>query len=186
MIDESGPWKDELLRVASSLERRIAQRRWTERSRFIVERDIMISAYSIRKLLEASKLSDEARARRISATRFTLIDRVPDFLNFHRVNDYYDLEHASSTQLRVPDFCNQIIHSFVWMMCENESRGFAGVIVASDRERRKCLYQIAAEAIIDFFRAIAADDIVEMRIRADSSGERKVIYASSEQREYQI
>ena len=56
MISDSFPWREELLRVAGRLEKRKAQRRWTERTMFLVERDIMISAYAIRKLKEANKI----------------------------------------------------------------------------------------------------------------------------------
>jgi glycerol kinase len=58
MIGDSVPWKDELLKIADRLENRKTQRRWTERTGFLAERDIMVSAYAIRKLLEARKVSD--------------------------------------------------------------------------------------------------------------------------------
>ena len=52
VISDSIPWKDELLKIADRLERRKVQRRWVERTSFLVERDIMISAYALRKLLK--------------------------------------------------------------------------------------------------------------------------------------
>jgi hypothetical protein len=62
VISDSEPWKAELLKTADRLDRRSIQERWTDRSGFLVERDIMLGAYAIRKLLDTpAKISDEAR-----------------------------------------------------------------------------------------------------------------------------
>jgi hypothetical protein len=53
VISDSIPWREQLLTVADTLKRRKVQRRWTERTSFLVERDIMVSAYAVRKLNEA-------------------------------------------------------------------------------------------------------------------------------------
>lgn len=53
LIGDSIPWKEDLLRIAESLERRTRQRRWVERTSFLVERDVMNAAYAVRKLNEA-------------------------------------------------------------------------------------------------------------------------------------
>jgi hypothetical protein len=65
VIGDSAPWEAELLRIADRLEKRKTQKRWHEESRFLVERDIMIAAYIIRKLMEAKKLSDHVTGREI-------------------------------------------------------------------------------------------------------------------------
>ena len=61
MITDSIPWKEEPLRVANRLKKKKFQVRWTERSSFLVEGDIMVSAYSVRRL-EARKLTTESDA----------------------------------------------------------------------------------------------------------------------------
>ena len=38
------PWKHELRKMAAALERRAGMRRWTERTGFLVERDVMLLA----------------------------------------------------------------------------------------------------------------------------------------------
>jgi hypothetical protein len=58
VIADSIPWRDELLKVAERLHKRKSQRRWLERTSFLVERDVMVSAYAVRKLNEGRKLSD--------------------------------------------------------------------------------------------------------------------------------
>jgi hypothetical protein len=65
VIGDSVPWKIELLRIAARLERRKTQKRWTQQTTFLVERDIMIAAFAIRKLTEAHKLSDDVARREV-------------------------------------------------------------------------------------------------------------------------
>lgn len=48
MIHESSYWKDDLLKLASRLERRLIQTRWDEKNFYTVEKEIFIGFYSIR------------------------------------------------------------------------------------------------------------------------------------------
>jgi len=54
---ESHCWKEYLSRIAKRLDRWKTQRRWSERSICIFERDILIAFFCIRKLIEAGKLT---------------------------------------------------------------------------------------------------------------------------------
>ena len=58
MIWESQYWKDELLRTASKLNKRLNQKRWPESSMASLEKEIMIGFYIIYKLIAAHKLSN--------------------------------------------------------------------------------------------------------------------------------
>jgi hypothetical protein len=51
---------------------------------------------------------------------------------------------------------------------------FDGIFVSSDRERRKYLYFIGADLLIRLFREIGEEDIVEIAMSANSSGERYI------------
>ena len=78
MIDDSVPWKNELLRIAGRLERRRSQKRWTGKTSFLIERDIMVAAFAIRKLIEAHKLSDDVTSHQVAVMRHSLSGRIPD------------------------------------------------------------------------------------------------------------
>jgi hypothetical protein len=41
MIDDSIPWKADLIKVAYRLQAKTKQRRWTERTGYLIERDVM-------------------------------------------------------------------------------------------------------------------------------------------------
>jgi hypothetical protein len=56
--------KDELARVADRLDAKTRQKRWTDRTGYLIER-VMIGAYAMRKLIDAYKVSDSVRQRQI-------------------------------------------------------------------------------------------------------------------------
>jgi hypothetical protein len=52
MIHESHYWKDDLLKSAASLDRRLTQQRWYDGTFADVEKKVMLGFYAIRKLTE--------------------------------------------------------------------------------------------------------------------------------------
>src|SRR5262249_40702763 len=159
---DSIPWREELVRVADRLEKRKTQRRWTDRTSFLVERDIMTSAYAVRKLNEARRISDQLTARKLRVKRFDLVGRVLDHY-WYEFWESFDLESPVEAEVSLAFLCNQIIHSFVWAISVTEDGElFDGIFVSSDRERRKSLYFIGADLLIGLFREIGEEDIVEI------------------------
>lgn len=124
MISDSIPWQDELLKLADRLERKSLQTRWTERSSFIVERDIMTSAYAIRRLLEAGKVSRTTYATAVPVLSHTARGVRPDMWNRHKLEELYDLDAPRKAQLSLRKYCNQLIHSYVWGINADEHSGF--------------------------------------------------------------
>lgn len=62
MINESYHWKIELLKISSSLKKRLSQKRWTIKSSFLFEKEIFVSLYIVRKLIEAEKISTDNKS----------------------------------------------------------------------------------------------------------------------------
>lgn len=174
MIFDSIPWKDELLKIADRLESRKTQRRWTERTGFLVERDIMLSAYAVRKLLEARKISDILAARRVPVRQHSLLGRTPDWWNRSSVWENYDLDTGQDQSMSISDFCNQIIHSWNWAISAKERGDFDGVYVSSDRRRSKALYFIDIDVLIELLRDVGSENVAEIEILANEQGERYV------------
>lgn len=180
MIGDSVPWKEELLKVAQTLERRTAQRRWTERTSFLVERDVMNAGYAIRRLNEARKISDELATDTVMARQHRLLGRPVDIWNRHEFYEHYDMEQPETVQLTLSEFCNQVIHSWVWMLSATQDppHRFDGIYVSSDRARKRHVYFFAAPTLVHLFREVGLDDIVSMQMRRDHNGDRHIIKAS--------
>lgn len=180
MIWESAPWKREIVRVASALHQRKSQKRWNEASSAKLEKEIFYSAFAVRKLLEAKKISDEMETRSIKAFRFPPTDRPADIMNWHRLNELYDLTRPSPCQLSLKNFCNQFIHSFVFQAVLNEEeRGLAGLFVSSDHKKAENLYYFDIDQIIDFLDAVADDDILTLKMERKGIGQRMEVLVKS-------
>lgn len=168
MIWDSAPWKYELVRVATDLERRKFQRRWSDSSLAKVERDIFYSAYAVRKLLEANKLSDEVDKSVIEATRYPSLGKPIDFLNWDKIEKLFDLDSEEEFTQSIKDFCNQIIHSSIFITVhDDDGRGLFGFFVASDRLKGKWLLRFEIDEIIRLLRLVAYDDIVHSEWKMD-------------------
>lgn len=173
MIQDSTPWKDELLAVADRLHKKTSQKRWTERSGFLVERDLMVSAYSLRKLIDNYKVSDRLVERQFELERFELFDanEVPDLYGRYSVWEFYDLETPTKTVLPLVKVCNQIVHSWLWMLSFRENDNmFDGVYVSSDTARKKCLYRIPIGGYIAVCREIGDEVVYSKRMSYGPDG----------------
>lgn len=182
MIGDSVPWKEDLLRVADSPERRTTQRRWTERTSFLVERDVMNAAYAVRKLNEARKISDELAGETVTAREHLLLGKPVDIWDRDAFYEHYDMEHTPSVELALADFYNQVIHSWVWTLsgAEEPPHLFDGIYVSSDRKRKSRVYFLAADTLVRVFRAVGHDDIVSTTMQRDGTGEMRIVKASRE------
>lgn len=181
MISDSVPWKQELLRSADRLEKKITQKRWTERSAFLVERDIMFGAYAIRKLMEApAKLSDPVKQLHVPMFSFALKSGIPppDWWAAYHWWEHYDLEAPTRGQVNLRSFCNHLVHSFVFAFypMPNDD-GLAGMFVNSEFESGKSLIFIGTNTFVELFRAVGKDNVHSMEMRRDKNGIMRVISA---------
>jgi hypothetical protein len=165
MIGESRYWKEDLSRRARSLRSRLSQVRWAERSFARTEQDIMLGFYSIRKLLESQKLSDEARGVRVRLIAYPSKAKAHQ-LNRHAVGDLYDLEKPREEIRDIIFLCNQFIHSYVFQLTFSDtvSNGGAlnGAFVSSDRERNRILYFVPLHGVLELFELVTNDHVNRM------------------------
>lgn len=180
MIDDSVPWKEDLLRLAQRLQSKAAQQRWVERTGYLVERDIMIGAFSVRKLVESKKISGEVEQMRWPVTRHLLAGPVPDAWNRWSYWESFDLERGQQTTLKTVELCNVVVHSFVFGFNGDEVTGlWDGIFVTSDWKRRECLYFVPVESLTGLFQAVGADDVVTARLVRDKQAEMRIVGLSN-------
>ena len=181
MIWDSWPWKLELARRTMALERRTHQRRWSERSFAALEFDVFVMAYAMRKLAEAHKVSDEVLSSSLQVQIHASTGRSVDLMNWHKLDELYDMDLPSSGRLSVVEFCNQLIHSFVFVPVMNDHRGLSGLFFSSDRDKGSRLYYAGVEAVVGLASHVVEDDIVSVRMVRDSIGAPlRVVQKSSE------
>ena len=158
MIYESHFWKDELHAVAEKLRKRRTQRRWPESSFAKLEKEVMIGFYSIRKLHEASKLSNATVDQQIPVSVFSPTGKTVHKLNWTYIWEHYDLESPTQESRDALFLCHQFVHSYIFYPDFSEDENLLeGLFFASDRQRHKGLLRISIEEIAVLFDEAGSD-----------------------------
>ena len=169
MMSDSVPWRGELLKTAEALERRASLKRWTTRTGFLVERDLMVGMFAIRRLVESAKTSSLLPNERVSFGMHPLTGRVPGIYDRWSYWEYYDMDSKQQTELTVRDLVNLFIHSFVLEFYPLSEDGPAIIWVVSERDRHKRLYSIPFAGVNALFRRVGDEDVVHMGGRCNDT-----------------
>jgi hypothetical protein len=157
VIQESSDWKDPLLTSARRFRRFQKPANLSDLALTQIERDIFVSFYSIRKLIEKpGALTDATKASTWHCVAFPNVAPVT-LLNRHRLHELYDLASRQQATKDLGFLCHQVVHSFAFALYFKENGGFGGVLCASDRARASTLYGISAEILIAIFRRVGTD-----------------------------
>jgi hypothetical protein len=147
VVDNPTPWQDELVKIADRLEAKTKQQRWVERTHYLVERDFVLGAYAMRKLIETDEVSAELGQRRIPVRHFELSGRRP--LAANDIADSYDFDNGRRRTLSVVELCHEILRSVVFAFCCGETDDlFDGIYVSSDRDENQYVYLVLASDFI--------------------------------------
>lgn len=168
MISESYYWKQELISIAHYLDSRIyTKRKWTDAQYCKVEKAIMIGFYIIRKLKEASKLTNKISATNIKAYKYKSTNTGLCLHNSHKWPNYYDLSKKIDCKLDLSFLINQFIHSFIFYPvitnCPLCKYHFTSLLFNSESEKDKFLYELDIQRIIELFNKIGNSDITYIR-----------------------
>lgn len=159
MIHESKYWKQPLLRTASWLSSvRLQETEISERVLARVEREIFVGFYAIRKLLETFKVSPSTKALQFDIQAFhAKSGSKVDYLNTAEIDNFFELKNPIQEQKDIGFLCNQIIHSYVFLISIREDGGLEGFFVASDTMRSRKVYFVEIVQVIDAFRQVGSD-----------------------------
>jgi hypothetical protein len=119
---------------------------------------VFVSAYAIRRLNEAVKISSRFREVTLTITRFPPTGTSVDQWNIHRFDDHYELNDGRVEQMPIFRFLNLIIHSLVFVEELNRRRQITGFSVTSDDSSEKGLYRVGLKAFINLMRDVGRDN----------------------------
>jgi len=127
----------------------------------------MIGFYSIRKLIEAKKLSGSTIARRVPITTYPARGKPIHLLNWDEVAKLYDLENGNPAEIDLLSLCHQFVHSYVFVP-ELEGDGLRGFFIASDRQRYESVQFIDVDAVISLFKLVGNDFPAQSSLEFDA------------------
>lgn len=125
----------------------------------------MIGFYSIRKLIEARKLSDSTMENEIVVWMYPSKGEPVTLMNWYKLDRLFDLANRQQKAFKLLALCNQFVHSYVFTPVQTEEGGLRSILFCSDRARGSALYEAELEQIVGLFEQVGTDypDAVSMR-----------------------
>jgi hypothetical protein len=156
---ESRYWKEELMRIARSLRPSPKPRRWTERSHCIVERDIMIGFFIVRRLVELTKVSRKVRDLSMHVYSAPSHGKRVTLLNRGDLEELYDIPNERKQTKKPLYLSNQFIHAYTSFVTRDEDRNWESIFVVSDYDRNDCIWRVPISEIRALFMSAARDHV---------------------------
>ncbi|MED5610030.1 hypothetical protein VV867_20205 [Pseudomonas sp. JH-2] len=153
MIQESSYWKNDLLKLACRLERRLIQERWGEKNFYTVEKEIFIGFYSVRKLIESKRVPDHISGKKYNIHEVPYCEE-PTSLATNTKEAQYDFRALKNTEISIYDLCNQFIHSHHFVPFIPGGKNLIGFFFCSDRKRKSGLYLITLFDVVEIYRLV--------------------------------
>lgn len=155
---ESRYWKEELRRIARTLRPTLNPPRWTERRHCVLERDIMIGFFIVRRLIELHRVSTATRDHRLTAFSCLARGRPVTKLNLAQLWDLYEIENEKRDFKKPLYLSNQFVHAHISLVDRDASRNWSSVYVVSDFNRNQCLWRVPINEIQVLFETAASDN----------------------------
>jgi hypothetical protein len=125
----------------------------------------------MRKLWESKKLSTSWNDQKLRCLRYPIIDEIPDTLNWHQIDRHYDLSAGRSVFIRPEEFCDRIIHSFIFLPELTAEDTLASVYFASDRMRKQGVWLIRLDDVANLLLTTGRDYPSEGHFVRDEDGQ---------------
>ena len=154
---ESCYWKEELRRIADSVRRVPKPPRWTERAHCIVERDLMIGFFLLRRLIELNLVSSATTKKQLHVFSYKARGKPVTKTNAHRICELYDMESEIAETKKPLYVSNQFVHAYTSFVARDESRNWSDVFLVSDFDRNDCIWRVPVSVIETLFREASQD-----------------------------
>ena len=153
MISESSYWKDDLLKLATKLELRLVQKRWSEKIYYTVEKELFFGFYSIRKLIESKKISETVLKKTYKIHEFPKNEKTQSLI-VTDISNEFELNKGKEVNVSVTTLCNQFIHSYHFSPFTPDGKSLIGFFICSDYKRKSGIYLITIFDVVEIYREI--------------------------------
>lgn len=154
---ESRYWKEELARIAKSLHPVKFPARWSERAHCVVERDLMIGFFLLRRLIELHKVSSRTKNCRLSVFSCKAKGKRVTRLNGSDIPDLYDIANEIAESKGLTYISNQFVHAYTSFIFRDQTRNWSDVYLVSDFDRNNCIWRVPVVEITSAFLIAAKD-----------------------------
>ena len=120
------------------------------------EKEIIVSFFLIRKLIEANRISKSIKETKIQLIAFPRTSEQLTNLNHWDVRELFDLDNPKNVTKSIVFLSNQLIHSLTIFTIRKDKK-WNHILTCSDFEKGKKLYLLSVENMIKIFEMIAKD-----------------------------
>lgn len=168
---ESRYWKEELARIAKTLKPLRKPPYRTKRACCVVEREIMVGWFIIRRLIELNKVSSRTRDFNMKVYSCPTQGTRVTWINNHRFYDNYDLENEKAETKKPFYISNQFIHAYVSFVFIDAERNWSDVYIVSDYDRNDCIWRVPIQVIRELFELASEDYPLQMTYKFNEKKE---------------
>ena len=154
---ESRYWREELSRIAKTIKPLRKPPRWSERAHCVVERDLMIGFFIIRRLIQLNKVSSRTRNFRLRVYACPATGIEATQLNKGWILEIYDLVNEKQQTKKPLYISNQFIHAYMSFVWRDETRNWSDVYIVSDFDRNDCIWRVPIPIIRKLFELASND-----------------------------
>lgn len=173
MIWDSAPWRTDLIRDADLIEA-WAKRPHKARQRYILEKKIFVTAFSIRKLFESRKIKDSDAGRSVKAYAFPTIS-IPPRYHWGDLDQYFEMDAFKECKISAMRLSNALIHSFIFTFIADEAGNIGAFFLASDQTRKTKALKIEIPIYAELCRKIATSHPTKMESTFNDNSETTVV-----------
>ena len=173
MVYESCYWKVDLRSYATELRDISTCTTLDDEYRdYRLEKTLLLSAFTVRLLLDSNKLSDSFDSRNLKVDYYSAKKGAQEGispLNKRFIDErYFDLAKSTSSSISIKQLTNQLIHSAVVLMFSyDDTNRVIGFFVVSDKDYEKRLCYCSLKEWINVVEAVADDDVVYALMHKD-------------------
>lgn len=173
MVYESCYWKFDLRSYATELRDISTCTTLDDEYRdYRLEKTLLLSAFTVRLLLDSNKLSDSFDSRNLKVDYYFAKKGAQEGispLNKRFIDErYFDLAKSTSSSISIRELTNQLIHSAVVLMFSyDDINRVIGFFVVSDRDYEKQLCYCSLKEWINVVEAVADDEVAYALMHKD-------------------
>lgn len=168
MIEQIELWRRYLNKCALRLEKRFRQKRWSSRSAFLLEQDIFLGFYAIRKIMESKKFNPKLAGLNPKVLQYAYNKVANSTLDVNHPLYSYELFNYKSYKLSTKKLSDQFIHSYHFVTEVPLGGALTGFYFVSDWLKDKQIFYIKLLKVIEIFYSFYLDTPCKLQIAKDS------------------
>lgn len=153
---ESKYWKIDLLSHSHKLKEKNSVKRWSAKAQVKFEKEIIVSFFIIRKLIESHKISKATRDTKLQLLAFPRTSKEINNFNYWDIDEFFDLSRSVKVTKSIKFIANQLIHSLVIYAIRKNNK-WDHILTCSDFEKSKRIYLILIKDVIKIFDLVGND-----------------------------